>query len=171
MLPGQRVESVVEFEGRARAANFKGGGTEVRTWRRAIAACPLIARAAPALLGFALLVPSYGVAAENEDIATLKQMLRELKAENRKLSERLSALEGASAARRAAPAVPRGHPAPVAAAAPLEITPKPAPPAESQAAVLPAPDPSEAGERRPLAARVKDLEIGWAAQENATRQL
>jgi hypothetical protein len=170
MLSGERVESVVRFGRCARAANFKGRRTKVRTWQRAVAAWPLIARAAPALLGFALLVPSYAVAAENEDIAVLKQMLRELKSENRKLSERLSVLESTSAARRAAPAAPRSHPV-AAAAAPLEITPRPAQPAESQAAVLPAPDPSAAGERRPLAARVKDLEIGWAAQENATRQL
>src|SRR6266853_1093627 len=36
---------------------------------------------------------------------------------------------------------------------------------------LPAPDLSEAATKRPLDQRVKDLEIGWAAQENATQQI
>src|SRR6266478_6514026 len=66
----------------------------VGRWRRYVM-YPLIVRAAPALFSRVLLVPSYAAAAENEDMAVLRRMLGELKAENRKLSQRLSALEGA----------------------------------------------------------------------------
>ncbi|MGQ0685507.1 MAG: hypothetical protein ACT4OC_24340, partial [Bradyrhizobium sp.] len=168
----KRNDLVACFRRRSLAGATRIEETTWRAWHRACALRPLIARAAPALLGFSLLVPFDAASAESDDIAALKRMVHELKAENRKLSQRLGALEGASPAKRAAPAVSRERPASVAAAPPpLEITPKPAPPAESQAAVLPAPDPSEAGARRPLAERVRDLEIGWAAQENATRQI
>jgi hypothetical protein len=95
-------------------------------------------------------------------------MLGELKAENRKLSQRLGALEGASATRRTGPAVVQERPAPAATAA------KPAPTVLSPPVdlpALPAPDLSEAAAKRPLNERVKELEIGWAAQENATRQI
>jgi hypothetical protein len=105
-------------------------------------------------------------------------MLGELKAENRKLSERLSALEGATATKRAAPAVRRVRSTPVAtaAAAPTPIAPAPiavtpAAPAIASVAVLPAPDLSDTGAKRPLTERVGDLEVAWAAQENATRQI
>jgi hypothetical protein len=151
----------------------------------------LIVGGTPALFSLALLVPSCVAAAENEEIAVLRRMLGELKAENRKLSQRLSALEGATATKGAAPAVPRVRSAPVATAvaAPMSIAPAvnatgtsaptaPPPtvvtaaaPATASAAVLPAPDPSDSGAKRPLTERVKDLEIGWAAQENATRQI
>jgi hypothetical protein len=128
----------------------------------------LIFRAAPALFSLVLLVPSYAVAVENEEIAVLRRMLGELKAENRKLSQRLGALEGASATRRTGPAVVQERPAPAATAA------KPAPAVLSPPVdlpALPAPDLSEAAAKRPLNERVKELEIGWAAQENATRQI
>lgn len=130
---------------------------------------PLVFGAVPALFSLMLFVPSYAVGAENEDLATLRRMLGELKAENRKLSERLSALEGAAPARRTKPATVHEHPAPAAtgaAAAPKVIVASPvAPP------TLPAPDLSEAAAKRPLNERVRDLEIGWAANENATRQI
>ena len=57
-----------------------------------------------------LFVPSYAAAAENEDVADLRRMLGELKAENRKLSQRLSTLEGASATRRIKPAATHERP-------------------------------------------------------------
>jgi hypothetical protein len=94
-------------------------------------------------------------------------MLGELQAENRKLSQRLSALEGASAARRTEPAAVRQRPAPAVIAA----KPAPAPAVESPPVALPAPDLSETAAKRPLNERVRELEIGWAAQENATRQI
>jgi hypothetical protein len=125
----------------------------------------LIFRAAPALFSLVLLVPSYAAAAENEDMAVLRRMLGELKAENRKLSQRLSALEGGSAARHTKPAAAHESPAPAAAAA------IPAPAVGSPPVALPAPDLSDAATKRPLGQRVKDLEIGWAAQENATQQI
>jgi hypothetical protein len=94
-------------------------------------------------------------------------MLGELQAENRKLSQRLSALEGASAARRTESAAVRQRPAPAVIAA----KPAPAPAVESPPVALPAPDLSETATKRPLNERVRELEIGWAAQENATRQI
>jgi hypothetical protein len=120
------------------------------------------------LFSLVLLVPSYADAAENEDMAVLQRMLGELKAENRKLSKRLSALEGASAARRT------GHTPAQERSAPAATAPKPAPTVESPPfapPALPAPDLSETAAKRSLNARVKELEIGWAAQENATRQI
>src|ERR1700704_5508599 len=85
----------------------------------------LICRAAPAVFSLGLLVPSYAAAAENEDIAVLRRMLGELKAENRKLSERLSALEGTSAPRRIESAAAQARAAPAGTAA------KPAPAVDS----------------------------------------
>ena len=68
---------------------------------------PQSARAALALVSLALLAPSCAAAAENEDVAELRRMLRELQAQNRELSRRLGALESA----REAPAAPRTKPA------------------------------------------------------------
>ena len=136
-------------------------------WYRVCSVCPLIVRAVPALLSIVSFVPSYAVAAENEDMATLRRMIGELKAENRKLSERLGALEGA-APRRSRPATAQERPVPAVAAAKPAST-APSPPADPTA--LPAPDLSEAAAKRPLNERVRELEIGWAANENATRQI
>ena len=133
----------------------------VRNWRGNHA---LFARAAPALFSLVLLVPSYAIAAENEEIAVLRRMLGELKAENRKLSQRLSTLESAPAARRTKPAATHERPTAAATAA------KAAPVVEAPPA-LPAPDLSETAAKRPLGLRVRELEIVWAAQENATRQI
>ena len=138
-----------------------------RDWYRVYSVYPLIFRAAPALFGLLLLFPSRAAAAENEDMAVLRRMLQELKAENRKLSQRLSTLESAPAARRTKPAAHErptavataGTPAPAVRASPV------APP------TLPAPDLSETAAKRPLGVRVRDLEVIWAAQENATRQI
>jgi hypothetical protein len=180
MISGKREEFVATFGRRCHAARNQTENSSARTWVRACAGHPLIARAAPALLSFALLVPSYAAASEDDDVASLRRMLGELKAENRKLSQRLSTLEGAAATKRAAPAVPRERPAAAPAATtsvtatattPVATATRPAAPAEASAAVLPAPNLTETGERRPLPERVKDLEIGWAAQENATRQI
>ncbi len=137
----------------------------------------MFARATPALVfSLALLVPSYAAAAESEDMAALQRMLRELKAENRKLSGRLSALEGASAARRTGPAPAQERSAPAATAAKRAAAVQPArivqpAPAATAPPVLPEPNLSEAAAKRPLNERVKELEIGWAANENATRQI
>jgi hypothetical protein len=171
MIWGKRDELVAGSRQRLHASEIGKVESTIRGWHCVYAVYPLIWRVAPALFSLGLLVPSYAVAAENEDIAVLKRMLGELKAENRKLSERLSALEGTSAARRtrSAPAQERSAPAVIAA--------KPAPPVNSPPVAvpdpppLPAPDLSETGAKRPLNERVRELEIGWAAQENATRQI
>ena len=62
------------------------------------------------------------------------------------------------------PAAAHERPAPAATAA------KSAPAVGSPPVVLPSPDLSETA-KKPLDVRVKELEIGWAAQENATRQI
>jgi hypothetical protein len=190
MISEKREKFVAGLWRRSRAVLV---GTEQSTVRRrrACGVFPWILGATPALFSFALFVPSCAAAADNDEIALLRRMLGELKAENRTLSERLSALEGATATERTAPAVPRVRTAPVATAAatptsiapvvtaaaapaPIALTPTavtPAAPAIASAAVLPAPDLSDTGAKRPLTERVKDLEVAWAAQENATRQI
>ena len=165
MISGKRDEFVAGSRRHQHAAKIATVELTERGWHRICAVYPLIFRAAPALFSLVLFVPSYAAAAENEDIAVLRRMLGELKAENRKLSQRLSALEGGSAARHTKPAAAHESPAPAAAAA------KPAPAVGSPPVALPAPDLSEAATKRPLDQRVKDLEIGWAAQENATQQI
>src|SRR5882672_12496741 len=165
MISGKRDEFVAGSRRHRHASEIGTVESKVRGWHRVYAVYPLIFRAAPALFSLVLFVPSYAAAAENEDMAVLRRMLGELKAENRKLSQRLSALEGASATRRTVPAAAHERPAPAATAA------KPAPAVASPPVVLPSPDLSETATNKPLGQRVKDLEIGWAAQENATRQI
>ena len=165
MISGKRDEFVAGSRRHQHAAKIATVELTERGWHRICAVYPLIFRAAPALFSLVLLVPSYAAAAENEDMAVLRRMRGELKAENRKLSQRLSALEGGSAARHTKPAAAHESPAPAAAAA------IPAPAVGSPPVALPAPDLSEAATKRPLDQRVKDLEIGWAAQENATQQI
>src|SRR3977135_2540172 len=123
MLWGKRDELVAGSRRHLHAAGIGTVELTVRGWHRVSAVCPLIFRAAPALFSLVLLVPSHAAAAENEDIAVLRRMLGELKAENRKLSERLSALEGTSPERRAKPAPPQVRPATAAAAAPTAVAP------------------------------------------------
>src|SRR5882672_3379489 len=168
MISDKRDEFVAGFRRHRHTAKISPIESMERSWHRICAVYPLIFRAAPALFSLVLFVPSYAAAAENEDIAVLRRMLGELKAENRKLSQRLSALEVTSAPRRIEPAAAQAHAAPAGTAA------KPAPTVLSSPVdppALPSPDLSEAAAKRPLGERVKDLEIGWAAQENATRQI
>jgi uncharacterized coiled-coil protein SlyX len=122
-------------------------------------------RAALALVSLALLAPSYAAAADNEDVAELRRMLQEVQAQNRELSRRLGALESAretSAAPRTKPARERPSPAPAAV--------KPSAVAASSSAAAPLPEPHDTS-KMGLEERVKELEVGWAAQENATRQI
>ena len=167
MIWGKRNALVAESRRRRHTAENGTVKPTTPGWYRVCSVCPLIVRAVPALLSIVSFVPSYAVAAENEDMATLRRMIGELKAENRKLSERLGALEGA-APRRSRPATAQERPAPAVAAAKPAST-APSPPADPTA--LPAPDLSEAAAKRPLNERVRELEIGWAANENATRQI
>src|ERR1700716_2575025 len=168
MIWGKLEELVARSRRCLRASELGTVESTPRGGHRVRFAYALICRAAPAVFSLGLFVPSHAAAAENEDIAVLRRMLGELKAENRKLSQRLGALEGASARRGPGPAVVHERPAPAATAAhraPTVLSPPVDPPA------LPAPDLSEAAAKRPLNERVKELEIGWAAQENATRQI
>src|SRR5258705_9333551 len=165
MIRDRREEFVAGSRRRRDAAKIATVELTERGWHRICAVCPLIFRAAPALFSLVLLVPSYAAAGEQEGMPVIRRMLGELKAENGKLSQRLSALEGGSAARHTKPAAAHESPAPAAAAA------IPAPAVGSPPVAMPAPELSEAGTKRPLDQRVKDLEIGWAAQENATQQI
>jgi hypothetical protein len=169
MISTKRDEFVGGFRQSRHAAENRAVESTVDCWRRYAVHRSTI-RATSALFTLLLLAP-YAAAAENEDIAALRQMLGELKAENRKLSARLSALEGASVTRGTAPAAARERAPAATTTTPATTAPKPALPAEASAAVLPAPDLSEAAAKRSLAERVKELEIGWAAQESATQQI
>ena len=174
MIWGKRDECVAGSRRRWHAAEIGTVKSTARGWQCDYSRYPLIFGAVPALFSLILLVPSYAAAAENEDVAALRRMLGELKAENRKLSERLSALEGASATRRVKPAPAQQRPAPAAtaaAAAPAVMAPTVIMAQPVASPVLPEPDLSEAAAKRPLNERVRELEIGWAANENATRQI
>ena len=103
MIWGKRDERVAGSGRRWHAAETSTVKSTTRDWYRVCSVYPFVFRAAPALFSLVLLVPSHAAAAENEDIAVLRRMLGELKAENRKLSERLSTLEGTSPARRTKP--------------------------------------------------------------------
>src|ERR1700730_3986391 len=70
---------------------------------------PRIARAALALV--ALLAPANAAAGENE-MADLRRMVRELQTQNRELSRRLGALEGARAVQKTRPAAAPERPIP-----------------------------------------------------------
>ena len=165
MISGKGDEFVAGSRRHRHTAKIATVELTERGWHRVYAVYPLIVRVAPALFSLVLFVPSYAAAAENEDMVVLRRMLGELKAENRKLSQRLSALEGTSAPRRTGSAAAHERAAPAATAA------KPAPAVESPPVALPAPDLSEAATKRPLSERVRELEIGWAANENATQQI
>ena len=94
MIWGKRDERVAGSGRRWHAAETSTVKSTTRGWHRDYSRYPLVFGAVPALFSLMLFVPSYAAAAENEDVAALRRMLGELKAENRKLSERLSALEG-----------------------------------------------------------------------------
>jgi hypothetical protein len=174
MIWGKRDERVAGSRRRWHAAETGTVKSTARGWHCDYSRYPLVFGAVPALFSLMLFVPSCAAAAENEDVAALRRMLGELKAENRKLSQRLGALESASATRRVKPAPAQQRPAPAATAAavaPTVVAPTVvvAPPVDPPA--LPAPNLSEAAAKRPLNERVRELEIGWAANENATRQI
>jgi hypothetical protein len=167
MISSKRDKAIVGFGRRRHSAEIGAVELAACDWHRLHTRHPLIDRVAPALFGLLLLFPSCAAAAETEELADLRRMLQELKAENRKLSQRLSTLESAPAARRTKPAA-HERPAAVATAG----TPAPAVEAPPVApSTLPAPDLSETAAKRPLGVRVRDLEVIWAAQENATRQI
>ncbi len=137
MIWGKRDERVAGSGRRWHAAETSTVKSTTRGRYRVCSVYPFVFRAAPALFSLVLLVPSHAAAAENEDIAALRRMLGELKAENRKLSGRLSALEGTSPARRTKPVAVHQHPAPAVTAAkpaPTVLSPPVDPPA------LPAPE-------------------------------
>src|ERR1700730_13797801 len=71
-----------------------------------------IARAALALVSLALLAPASAAAGENEEMAELRRMVRELQTQNRELSRRLGALEGARAVQKTRPAAAPERPIP-----------------------------------------------------------
>src|SRR3984893_5914435 len=154
--------------------------SEARTAR------PRIARAPLALVSLALLAPAHAAAGENEEMADLRRMVRELQTQNRELSRRLGALEGARAAQETRPAAAAERPIPTQDTSqsqlarwpagaqeyptPVATAVNPLPTFASPGAAPPLPEPRETTGLG-LDQRVKELEVGWAAQENATRQI
>jgi hypothetical protein len=115
-----------------------------------------------------VLLPSYRADASNEEVAELRRLLRELKAENRALSRRLGALESAQEASKAQQPTRARTQERSTTPAPSAPTPTAGAAAAPAAQTLPEPrDTSKMG----IAERVKELEAGWAANENATRQI
>jgi hypothetical protein len=118
-----------------------------------------------AWLGLTVLAPS--CAAANEEVTELRRMIRELKEQNRKLSERVGALENA----RQVPAAPRTRTARTQerpTPAPNAVQPPTAAASPQDTPVLPGPrDTTGMG----IEQRVKELEVVQAAQEHATRQI
>jgi uncharacterized coiled-coil protein SlyX len=193
-----RIISIGRSETRAarpRGRSKDNGGDGSRSLRTH-AMRPRSARAALALVGVALLAPPYAVAADNEDMAELRRMLQEVQAQNRELSRRLGALESA----RTAPAAPRTKPAraqehPTLAPDnspswlsrwPADAKERPtsardmspswlaaaklSSAARSSNGAAPLPEPRDTTGMG-LEERVRELEVGWAAQEHATRQI
>src|ERR1700752_1330691 len=95
MISGKRERHVAGYRRRRQAAEIEMEELAVRGWHRSYGAYLFIFRTAPALFSLLLLFPSCAAAGEAEELADLKRMLQELKAENRKLSQRLSTLERA----------------------------------------------------------------------------
>jgi uncharacterized coiled-coil protein SlyX len=156
----------------ARSARPLGWGRETRDGSshlpRAPVTHPQSAGAALAFASLALLAPSYA-AAESEDVAELRRTLRELQAQNRELSRRLSALESTREAPmppRTKPARPQERPPPPTDISPLWLSSA----AASARAATPLPEPRDTTGMG-LDERVKELEVAWAAQEYATRQI
>src|SRR5215813_1852282 len=150
---------------------------------------PYFAHAAVALASLTMLAPCYAAAAESDEVAELRRLLREVQAQNRELSRRLGALESA----RESGTAPRSKPAgaqeqPVidkrrtsASTSTLAETSTDAAKGASSSKgasskddsskdAAPLPEPRDTTNMT-LEERVKELEVGWAAQENATRQL
>ena len=78
MIWGKRNALVAESRRRRHTAENGTVKPTTPGWYRVCSVCPLIVRAVPALLGIVSFVPSYAVAAENEDMATLRRMIGEL---------------------------------------------------------------------------------------------
>jgi uncharacterized coiled-coil protein SlyX len=134
--------------------------SRMRSIKRNEVARPHSAHATLALVSLALLAPSYAAAADNEDTAELRRMLRELQAQNRELSRRLGALESTREAQASQTKPARAKEAMAqssSAVASPGATPRPPEPTDT----------SELG----MEERVKELETKQAAQENATRQI
>jgi len=132
------------------------------------------------LVSLALPGPRYAAAAENEEIVELRRALREVQAQNRELARRLGTLEST----RAPPAAPRSKPASTQEQSASDKPRTPAPTAADPSSKDVSSKDKDASSKDPsrlpephdtanmtLEERVKELEVGWAAQENATRQL
>lgn len=128
--------------------------------------------AALSLLCLALCFPSWAETSE-EEVAELKRALKELQAQNRELSKRVSTLEGAKseptqerARRGSAKRVRRELPP----APPLDPAAEAAPTEPAQPPKVETP-PAEIERTERLEQRVKELEIAKTAQEDATRSI
>ena len=126
--------------------------------------------AASVLLGAGLcLAPTLAMAASEDDVVELRRAIDELKAQNRLLAKRLATLEADKSQRKPAPApslAPPSSPAPAPAPSVAQRPPEPQP----SIAAPPGQPPKTAGELD-LEHRVRELELGKAAQEDAVRSI
>jgi uncharacterized coiled-coil protein SlyX len=131
----------------------------------------IAAVAAPSLLWLALCFPSWAEAPEDE-IAELKRTVKELQAQNRKLSKRVSSLEST----KSEPAQERARRGPVKTVR-RELPPPPLDPVAEEALPKPiqpakvATPPVETEHTEQLERRVTELEMAKTAQEDATRSI
>jgi uncharacterized coiled-coil protein SlyX len=109
--------------------------------------------------------PASALAASDDDVAELRRAIEELKAQNRILAKRLATLETDKSQRRPAPAA---SPAPASSAA--QRQPEPRPPIETPPSQIPSQPPKTAA-TLDLEQRVRELELGKAAQEDAVRSI
>ena len=86
MIWGKRDERVAGSGRRWHAAETSTVKSTTRGWYRVYSVYPLVFALCRHCSASSCFVPSYAAAAENEDVAALRRMLEELKAENRKLS-------------------------------------------------------------------------------------
>ena len=121
-----------------------------------------------------LLASSYATAGEKEDASELRRLVLELQKQNSELSRRLDLLERKAPGQRTRPSQEHvvSTPDAVPAKTPRVVT--------SSSGAAPSPgiwrasthiSEVETDTQTPLEARVKNLEIGQAAQEHATRQI
>jgi hypothetical protein len=149
----------------------EGAGLNGATMRR----FESIARdaAAALLCGGLCLQPSMARAASDDDMRELRRAIEDLKAQNRELAKRLATLEADKPQRRP-PASARAEPPPRTAQ--QEPPPQPqteAPPGQSPPPGQPPPpsQPPKTAGTLDLEQRVRELELGKAAQEDAVRSI
>jgi len=115
------------------------------------------------------LAPASAIAASDDDVVELRRAIDDLKAQNRLLAKRLATLEAEKPQRKA---VPAGSPAPAPSptAAP-SLAPAPSVAQAQPRIEAPSGKPPKTAGELDLEHRVRELELGKAAQEDAVRSI